>query len=369
MDLKSFIELAWGNCLFWLSRKIDYPLLPPDFVQINFTFECNLRCRMCNMQNHSELLKSRGERVEIDSDTIKKIIRESAGLQIKNALFLGGEPFLREDLFDLVSYASHFGLAVIIITNGVLLNKEVIENCLSSGVDCLNISIDAARQGTFAKIRGEAVLGKIISNIDALNALKGKKNIFLPKLSATCTIVNDNLEELLEITHLCRKLKFGNISFQPAVINNVEQSERGFSPGIIIPPSRLRVLDEYLNKLIDYKRENPDFIINTARHLELIKKYFRGALRAKEVWPCYAGYNRLQITQDYVMYFCIPLNDKHKSSFGDVSKDSLSSLWYSKTAKIRRKLIRGCGAPCLQFCSYRYEFGFFSRLLRGCFGK
>jgi len=308
------------------------------------------------MENHMRFLKGKKLRVEIDSDTFKKIIKEAAELKIKNIIFIGGEPFLREDLFDLVGYAKKSGLSVTIITNGVLLNKKNAELCCASGVDVLNISLDAASEEVFHKIRGENVLGTILQNLTNFNRLKIEKKTPLPRISATCSILNDNLEELLDVIDLCRTLKIDNIAFQPVVIDNVNQSDRNFSSPVFIPQERLPILDASINKLINYKEKHPEFVFNSIKHLNLIKKYFRRDFRKNSAWPCYAGYNRLQITQDYVLYFCIPPNDQYKTSFGDVSKDRLKDLWYSKNARIRRKLIKKCIDPCLQACSYRYDF-------------
>ena len=121
---------------------------------------------MCNMHNHMQLLKTQGKPLEIDSGTFRKIIKESAELKIKNMIFIGGEPFVREDLFDLVAYAKHSGLSVTIITNGLLLNSDTIDRCFTCGVDSLNVSIDAASDEAFDRIRGKGVLKSIIENIN-----------------------------------------------------------------------------------------------------------------------------------------------------------------------------------------------------------
>ena len=43
------IELFKKNLGFWLSRKIDFPLVPPDTLQLSLTNLCNLRCKMCHV--------------------------------------------------------------------------------------------------------------------------------------------------------------------------------------------------------------------------------------------------------------------------------------------------------------------------------
>lgn len=373
MNYQYLIALVKENFLFWLSRKINYPLLPPDAVQVNFTFQCNLRCKMCSMHEQLEFMERRGRSTEIDTSTFMRIIDEAKEIGTNTILFIGGEPFLRKDLISLTSYAKSLKLNTVVVTNGVLLNEENIRKSMEGGVDWLSISIDAASEDSFRKIRGENVLSKIISNIEILNRLKKENKQEFPKTIAVCTIMDDNLEELIDIVNLCRRLGMEKIIFQPVVAHNIDQTKRDdIFPGFI-PPERFKILDAMINKLIEYKKtslQDFDFIANNIYNLKLIRKYFNGGLESWEL-PCYAGYNRLQIVQEGKIYFCIPQeNEKElgfEAAFGDIRKSSLSDLWFSNDSVIRRKLIRNCNKPCLQWCSYRDRFIQFSDLFQKLF--
>lgn len=354
---KRILYLIKRNLLFYLSRKIDYPLVAPDLVQVNFSFDCNLRCSMCSMHEQMKLLENRGRQIEIDSDAFKKVIRETKELGAGAVLFIGGEPFLRRDLFELVGFAKGLGLGTVIVTNGVLLGRDNIQGCFDSGVDWLSISIDSVDEGTLSKIRGKGVLAKIIANIELLNAQKKEQGRDFPKIVSVCTIMAGNLEELPDIVHFCRGIGIERLLFQPVVANNIDQTQRqnvftGFEH-----PETYAKLDRSLDWLINYKKEsrnNFDFIGNSIRHLKLIKKYFRGKVSPGSL-PCYAGYNRVQIVQEGKLYFCVN-QKKYDANFGDIKEDNLKDLWYSGRAKFYRKLIRKCRFPCLQWCSYRDEF-------------
>lgn len=356
-NIKRLIKLGYSNFLFWLSRKIDYPLLPPDTVQINFTFRCNLACKMCNMNEQMKSLESQGRPTELDSEIIRKVIREAKDVGAKTVLFIGGEPLLKKDLFDLVGYAKEFKLNPIVVTNGVLLDADNIQRCFDSGMEWISISIDAASESVFSKIRGENVLGKIIANINLLNKMKKEANREFPKINTVCTIMNDNLEELPAVIDLCRSIGIARIIFQPVVGNNADQTVRENGSGCLIPSSKYKLLDNIIDGLIEYKQKSIDnfnFIANNVKHLRLIKKYFKGKVKPWEI-PCYAGYNRLQIVQEGKIYFCVP-QEKYVATFGDIRKNTISDLWFSKEAKIRRRLIRKCDKPCLQWCAYRDDF-------------
>ncbi|MCM8774696.1 MAG: radical SAM protein [Candidatus Omnitrophica bacterium] len=309
------------------------------------------------MDEQMKFLESQGRQVEIESDTFRKIIRETKDLGTKVILFIGGEPLLRKDLFDLVGYARSLGLSAVIVTNGVLLNRENIERCLRADVDWLSVSIDAATEERFSKIRGENILGEVIRNIEQLNSSKRNKNREFPKIVAVCTIMDDNLEELLDIVNLAKRIEIEKVLFQPVVASNIDQTQRDNNYPGVIPTNRLDVLDKAIDKLIDYKREsiqNFNFIGNSIRHLQLIKRYFRDKVKPCHL-PCYAGYNRLQIVQEGKLYFCVS-QQEFEATFGNVKVDSLKSLWFSKRARFYRRLIRKCKFPCLQWCSYRDDF-------------
>jgi len=358
MNRGQFQELSVRNFLFWLSRKIDYPLVPPDVVQVNFTFHCNLSCSMCSMHEQREFLLEQGRDTEIDLETFKKIVRETKELGARGILLIGGEPFVSKDIFQFVKEARSNDINPIIVTNGTLLNEENILRCFEYGLEWLSISIDAATEHGFDKIRGEGSFRRVIGNIKMLNELKKAKEKRFPKIVVVVTLMNSNLEELPEVIDLCRQLKIERIIIQPVVIDNADQSARDFNSSLFIPSERFGILDETIDHLIAYKksnRDNFDFISNDVRHLELIRKYFKKDLKAIKM-PCYAGYNRLQITQDHRVYFCIPPNKKYDASFGDIKKSTLKDLWFSEDAKIRRKLIKKCKVPCLQWCSYRDDF-------------
>lgn len=365
MSIKYLLKLSYDNFLFWVSRKIDYPLAPPDSVQVNFTFNCNLACKMCSMHERREFLKSQGRQTEIDSAVIRKVIKETKEMGTKTILFIGGEPFLKKDLFELVDYAKSFNLNSIIVTNGILLNEVSIKKCFDSGVDWLSISLDAATESTFCKIRGENVLGIIIKNIEVINKLKKDIKRESPRISTVCTIMNDNLEELLDVVHFCKKLGIERVLFQPVVSNNIDQTQRKSNSAGIIPPERLALMEDIIDKLINYKKEslgNFALIGNSIQNLQLIKKYFSGTVTPRES-KCYAGYNRLQVVQEGKVYFCVS-QEGREANFGDITKDSLRDLWFSKEAKSYRKLIRDCKFPCLQWCSYRDSFIEFSEIFQ-----
>jgi len=83
------------------------------------TGRCNLDCIHCHAfggdASYDELTEEEG----------RALIDQVAALDIRSFVFTGGEPLLREDIFDLIAYAKSIGFSVFIATNGTLITKEI----------------------------------------------------------------------------------------------------------------------------------------------------------------------------------------------------------------------------------------------------
>jgi len=76
-------------------RKIMF-LNAPIFVWWDVTYACNLKCKQCYSS------AGRPSPNELSTLEAKKLIREMSKMKIFYIYFLGGEPLLRKDLFDIV---------------------------------------------------------------------------------------------------------------------------------------------------------------------------------------------------------------------------------------------------------------------------
>jgi len=72
----------------------------------------------------------------------KQLLSELAEANCPVVLFSGGEPLLREDLFELLSQARRLGLRVVLSTNGTLIDLETATQLARVGVGYVGISVD-----------------------------------------------------------------------------------------------------------------------------------------------------------------------------------------------------------------------------------
>jgi len=83
------------------------------------TSRCNLRCIHCHAFGGEVTYD------ELTTEEGKALIDQIAALGIRTLVFTGGEPLLRNDLFELIAYARSKRLNIHIATNGTLITKEV----------------------------------------------------------------------------------------------------------------------------------------------------------------------------------------------------------------------------------------------------
>ena len=107
----------------------------PLHIEIKITNKCNLKCLHC-ISSAGRVYKK-----ELSKKEIFKIIEEAKKEKAFTIGITGGEPFLRNDIFEIIDKIYNSGLELIITTNGTLVNKSILER-IKNKVSLIRISID-----------------------------------------------------------------------------------------------------------------------------------------------------------------------------------------------------------------------------------
>ncbi|EAL8372017.1 radical SAM protein, partial [Campylobacter jejuni] len=142
-----------------LEKILDHP------IQIDFELNatCNLKCPMCPLSTE---INSEKKKYLFPFELFCKIIDigVSKGLRAIKLNYLN-EPLLRNDLEEFISYAKKAGiLDIYFSTNGMLLDEKRIYSLIKSGLDRIQISIDAFSEATYNKVRPGGNYIKIKNN-------------------------------------------------------------------------------------------------------------------------------------------------------------------------------------------------------------
>ncbi len=103
----------------------------------NSTLRCNLECKHCYASAGNKKHPQ-----ELSNEQAKNLIDDLSEYGVPVMIFSGGEPFLRDDIFELIKYAKEKGIRAVISTNGTLLNDENVSRCVDAGVDYIGVSVD-----------------------------------------------------------------------------------------------------------------------------------------------------------------------------------------------------------------------------------
>ena len=83
------------------------------------TNRCNLKCAHC-YQDADEC-----DNRELSTEEAHAMISDIARAGFKIMIFSGGEPLMRDDIFDLVAHAASCGLRPVFGSNGTLITQDV----------------------------------------------------------------------------------------------------------------------------------------------------------------------------------------------------------------------------------------------------
>jgi radical SAM protein with 4Fe4S-binding SPASM domain len=130
--------------------------LPTAFVSV--TDRCNSRCALCGIW--------KGPGNELRPEVIEESVAGLRRLGLRNVVITGGEPLMREDLFDVLGRLSGCGLRLILCTNGILLRRrreEVLQH-----FDSVVVSLDSHEPSSYEVIRGVDAFNEVVSGIASI---------------------------------------------------------------------------------------------------------------------------------------------------------------------------------------------------------
>jgi len=155
------------------------------------TRSCNLSCVHCRAAAQYGPYPD-----ELTTEEALGLIDEIVSFSKPVIILTGGEPLMREDVFDLARYGTDKGLRMVLATNGTLMTPETTRRMVASGIQRISVSIDgkdAEHHDKFRQVPG-AFEG-------SLQGLRYAKEAGLPfQINTTITKMNlDQLDDILKL--------------------------------------------------------------------------------------------------------------------------------------------------------------------------
>ncbi|MFX0030635.1 MAG: radical SAM protein, partial [Candidatus Hermodarchaeota archaeon] len=186
---------------FYGFKMPTIPIGPP-VVFWSVTQRCNLNCTHCYVDQGLE---------EMTFSEACTVIDQLSEAKTFILIFFGGEALLRDDVFDLMNYATKKNINVALASNGTLITTQMAKKLKDIGAGYVQVSIDGLKD-VHEQIRGKGTFEKAIS------AIRNSLNEGLYTCIGT-TITKQNVHQIYELVDLAKSLKvqkFEIVDFVPS---------------------------------------------------------------------------------------------------------------------------------------------------------
>lgn len=321
-----------SNLAYHFSELLEQPFVRPHWIYISLSHKCTYDCQMCGVV---KILKGH----ELATGVVKKALDEiSQWDKDPVVLFTGGEPFLRDDIFELIDYSAERGLNIEAVSNGSLIDRQLASRIISSRLKNIAISLDGAKNSTHDSIRKQGSFRKTIDAIKNLTEAKKQRGDG-PQISVWTTIMKENVNELSDIIFLARDLGVDCLVYHPVIVTQDDMQNTSPDAPFWIKQDGLNILKEQIDRIARYQKEHGMVAFLHNPHLWM--KYFEASLVKKD-WKC-NPFVFINIGPDGEVRSC-------GSPFGNLREMSLNECLQSEEAHRARKKMKACQKPCLQTC-------------------
>ena len=159
------------------------------------TRKCNLNCVHCRAGSERGPYPG-----ELSPSKCLEILDQIRSVGEPIVILTGGEPILREDVFELAEQGTQMGLRMVMATNGTLLTPDIVEKIRASGIKRVSISIDGADEDMHDRFRKEP--GAFKRAVEGIRLL-GKGNV---EFQINTTVTRHNINKIKDILDMAVQL-------------------------------------------------------------------------------------------------------------------------------------------------------------------
>ncbi len=276
---------------------------PLRMVAWELTRNCNLSCIHCRAS-----ATSGPHAGELTLPECTKILDEIRAFSDPTIILTGGEPLMRDDVFDIIDYGAAKGLRMVIAVNGTLLDGEKAAKLKESGIKRVSMSLDGPDRGTHDRFRG--VTGSFDAVMKGAEILRAAAMPF--QINTTVTRLNaDRLHEVYRVVK-----SMGAVGWHVFLLVPVGRGE-----GLKGEELNTRMYESTLEDLYEIETRNEiELKVTCAPHYYRIVKERGGVPKSA---GCLAGKSFMFISHKGVAQPCGYL----EVPSGDVRELGVRSVW------------------------------------------
>lgn len=302
------------NALFQKSRLFG---LPP-IIQVEPTNICNLKCPLC--PTGTGVMKR--SKNKISPEAFRRLLDELEDVLISVYLFCFGEPFMHENILEMIRECTNRGITTLTSTNGHFLQTpEEAEKLIETGLRTLVVALDGSTQDLYEVYRRNGNLEKVKRFVRLVNEAKNRKGSSFPYIAVRAVVTKDNESDLSNMENLSRELGANMFASKSVGCMVYDKSFQHFEPS---------------------RGEVRRFLYAGARRIK------------KNPVRCPFPFRQPIVFCDGTVVGC-EYDHEMEMSFGNIEVDNFKVIWNSHRARrLRRSIIQNRDRPffCGR-CPYR----------------
>ncbi len=303
-------------------------LSAPNSIIWDVTNRCNLMCRHCYVE------AEHGSTVEPSTEEARAIMDQLRKAKVFRLSFSGGEPLLREDLHELLTYATKY-FSVDVASNGLLITEDTARNLKSTGIGLVQLSLDGLEEA-HDYLRGRK--GAFKKLVEACRILKEAKIPF----GVTSVIYRKNFTQVRELIAFAESLG----AFTIRVYRLIHAGRGKNMSSLDLTPS-------------EYKKALEEVYRYEGKIIAVADEAFGFLLHGKEnphQWVgCQAGRTIAGIKANGEVVPC-PMFEDPVFYCGKVPDKDFADIWENSTVLAEFRSLERIHGKCRN-CTYLYQCG------------
>lgn len=305
----------------------------PLTLVAELTYRCPLSCLYCS----NPVERSGAHNPELSAEQWQQVMTDAESLGVVQVHFTGGEPLLRRELEALIEHARGLGLYSSLITSGLGLSRERLQELASRGIDHVQVSMQGLSEADALQIAGRTGLAH------KLQVMHWVRELDLP-LTINVVLHRHNIDQVPELIDLAerfgaQRLELANSQYLGWALENREY---------LLPDDaqieRARVHANAAKKRLQGRMEL----------LFVLPDYHAGVVR-----PCMQGWasRYIVISPDGMVLPCHQAHALPGLAFERVTQRPLTAIWRDNPALNQFRGESWMAEPCRSCERRTQDFG------------
>ncbi len=158
------------------------------------TPRCNLNCIHCRSSS------SAGLKEKFSTEEAFRLLDKVAIVALPVFVLTGGEPLLRQDIFEIASYGTRKGFRMCLATNGTIIDDDKCRKIIDSGIKLVSLSLDGSKPEIHDDFRRQK--GSFNRILQGIEKIKKHEIEFIINSSFT----KRNSHDILSVYRLAKEL-------------------------------------------------------------------------------------------------------------------------------------------------------------------